>query len=584
MKESKIQYTTLDLIRDLGSFVKPYRKKFLLGTVIRLVSDIVWLYPAVAVGLMIDHLTESPQYDQQYISVILVLWAVASLLHYLGRDTAKYFIYYVAEQSGLDASYKTLKHLISLDLSWQEKENSGNKMKRIMHGYEGFNRLIRIFVDLVCESSVNAVFVLLILATFDPVIAGGMFLYMMTYYIISLFFLRKAKDQAYVVNKEEEHVQGQFYQIINNINTVKWLGLDRTLLPRFKGILTQLLSEIRKRILYFRRRAGVLGIYNDIFRISLLFYIIVGISNGDFKVGILAIFFSYFTKIQNAADELAMVTAEFIIQKIRIRRMMGILKQVPTVELTGGKNFPIRWKQLEIKNLSFAYNTRKYINRLDLTIKRGEKIGIVGLSGAGKTTLFKLLLSLYENYEGQILFDKTPLSEIKRSSYLEHTAVVLQETEVFNFSLADNISLAGKKKNEKQLEKAMEVAHIKEFLHKLPEGDNTLIGEKGVKLSGGEKQRVGIARAVYKNPQILFMDEATSHLDIDSEQMIQDSLKKFLSGITAVVIAHRLSTIKEMDRIVVMKEGRISEQGSFQYLMQKKGEFYRLWNKQIKKA
>jgi ABC-type multidrug transport system fused ATPase/permease subunit len=394
--------------------------------------------------------------------------------------------------------------------------------------------------------------------------------------------LRRAKEQSHVVNVQEEHVQGQFFEIVNNITTVKWMGLEKPLLMTFQKILKKLMKEIRLRIMYFRVQSGTLGLFNEVFRISLIAYIVYGITQGNYGVGLLAIFLNYFTKMQLAADELAVVTSEFIIQKIRISRMMGILNEKPLVEESGKLPFPKKWKKIELKNLNFSYLNQRYLYDVNLTINRGEKVGIIGLSGAGKTTILKLLLKLYTDYEGQILIDDVSLQDIKREEYLKHTAVVLQDTEVFNLSLADNISLSSTKRSAKNLRRAVETSHIKEFLHKLPDGINTLIGEKGVKLSGGEKQRVGIARAVYKEPEILFLDEATSHLDIDSEEMIQDSLKKFFKNITAIVIAHRLSTIKEMDRIIVMKAGRIIEQGSFSYLMSKKGEFHRLWNKQSK--
>ena len=577
-------YRNTDLIKDLIAFVAPYKKKFWWGTILRIISDIAWLYPAIAVGLLIDYLTLNiSNVDPWYVTLILGIFLLCSFLHYIGRDVAKYLIYQVGENAALDAAHRTLSHLISLDISWQEKENSGNKMKRISHGQEGIKHLVRIYVDLLIESTINTVFIIFILGAFDTLIAATMILYVVSYYILSLLLLRRAKDQSHRVNIQEEHVQGQFFEIINNITTVKWMGLEKPLLLTFQHILKKLMKAIKLRIRYFRIQSGSLGVFNEIFRITLLAYIVYGITQGNYGVGLLAIFLSYFTKMQLAADELAVVTSEFIIQKIRISRMMGILLEKPEVELSGTLKFPKRWKKLELKNLSFSYQKQKYLYDVNLTINRGEKIGIIGLSGAGKTTILKLLLKLYKDYEGQILFDDVSLQDIKREEYLKHTAVVLQDTEVFNLSLADNITLSSTKRSKKDLDRAMEITHINEFLYKLPEGMKTLIGEKGVKLSGGEKQRVGIARAVYKKPQLLFLDEATSHLDIDSEEMIQDSLKKFFENITAIVIAHRLSTIKEMDRIIVMKAGRILEQGSFSYLMSKKGEFYRLWNKQAKK-
>ena len=159
-------------------------------------------------------------------------------------------------------------------------------------------------------------------------------------------------------------------------------------------------------------------------------------------------------------------------------------------------------------------------------------------------------------------------------------AVVLQDTEVFNFSLRDNITIGAAEVKEDALQQALQVAHVNDFIAKLPQGLNTLIGEKGVKLSGGEKQRVGIARAVFKAPQLLLLDEATSHLDIESEEKIKDSLHTFFQHVTSVVIAHRLTTIQEMDRIILLEKGTVCEQGSFEELIARRGKFFNLWEKQ----
>ena len=221
------------------------------------------------------------------------------------------------------------------------------------------------------------------------------------------------------------------------------------------------------------------------------------------------------------------------------------------------------------------------LSRISFAIGRGEKIGIVGLSGAGKSTIFKLLLKEYEDYKGEIKFDGLSLREISPKDYYAQTAAVLQDTEVFNLSLRENITIGKEKFDRASFERALDVAHVRGFLHKLPQGVDTLIGEKGVKLSGGEKQRLGIARAVYKEPELLLLDEATSHLDIESEKKIQESLHEFFQSVTAVVIAHRLTTIKEMDRIIVIENGRIVEHGSFSKLMRTpRGRFRELWKKQ----
>jgi ABC-type multidrug transport system fused ATPase/permease subunit len=288
----------------------------------------------------------------------------------------------------------------------------------------------------------------------------------------------------------------------------------------------------------------------------------------------------YFGKIEESAYEFAETYSQFVTAKIAMLRMKEILQTEPKIENSGTKNFDPQWKKLFLKNLSFSYHGQKVLKNFFLEIKKGEKIGIIGISGTGKSTLFKLLLKLYDDYEGQILFDQNSLHDIKRSSFMKSVAVVPQDTELFNLSLEENITLCQNGKNRKLLEKSLKIAHVKDFTHKLPQGIKSLVGEKGIKLSGGEKQRVGIARAIYQEPEILLLDEATSHLDIESEKKIQKVLHDFFQNITAIVIAHRLSTIKEMDRIVVMDKGEVLEAGNFDELIKQKGKFYELWQKQ----
>ena len=214
--------------------------------------------------------------------------------------------------------------------------------------------------------------------------------------------------------------------------------------------------------------------------------------------------------------------------------MKKILNEPIKIDDENGKvSFSPDWKEISVKNVSFAYGENQVLNDISFNVRRGEKVGVVGVSGAGKSTLFKLLLKEREEFAGDILFDNTSIKQIKKNDYFKQVSVVLQDTEVFNFSLRDNITITNdiRKTDEKLLEQALATAHITELVDKLPKGLDTLIGEKGVKLSGGERQRLGIARAIFKQPEILLLDEATSHLDLESEEKIRDSLQKsYLDG------------------------------------------------------
>ncbi len=374
---------------------------------------------------------------------------------------------------------------------------------------------------------------------------------------------------------------GLMFQILNNIRTIKVLAIAEKILKVVDEYIADLYKKIKYRIFCFRSRNGILDLLIMAFRLGIIIFIALGIEHGRYEIGFLVLFYGYFNGLTQSVNELAETAQDFMVYKYGIARMQGILNERTIIEDEKDKvDFSRNWKNIIVKNLSFFYGENQVLKDISFEIKRGERVGIVGLSGAGKSTLIKLLLKEVENYEGEILIDNIPLRKIKRKSYLESIGVVLQDTEVFNFTLADNITIAGKEGTKNDLKKALDIAHVSDFTHKLPQGINTFIGEKGIRLSGGEKQRLGIARAIYKKPKILFLDEATSHLDIESEKKIKDSLHKFLKNITAVVIAHRLTTIKEMDKILVIEDGKRTEEGNYSELFASKGRFHELWENQ----
>jgi len=234
---------------------------------------------------------------------------------------------------------------------------------------------------------------------------------------------------------------------------------------------------------------------------------------------------------------------------------------------------------ITFENVAFTHDgiDETLFEKLDLHIRAGEKIGLVGHSGSGKTTLTRLLLRFGDLDSGQILIDGQNIAQLKQDDLRRNIAYVPQEPIMFHRSLMENIRYGQLDASDTQALKASKVAHAHEFIEQLPDKYDTLVGERGVKLSGGQRQRVAIARAMLKNAPILVLDEATSALDSESEVLIQDALWKLMEGRTAIVIAHRLSTIQKMDRIIVMEDGKIVEQGTHKELISKKGIYAGLW-------
>lgn len=237
---------------------------------------------------------------------------------------------------------------------------------------------------------------------------------------------------------------------------------------------------------------------------------------------------------------------------------------------------------IRLNKVTFAHpeSNGSLFNELSLSIKPGEKVGLVGHSGSGKTTLTKLLLRFSDIDSGTIEIDGHDITKIAQADLRGSITYVPQEPLLFHRSLAENIGYGNPKADMKQIKAVAKMAHAEEFIEKLPEGYDTLVGERGVKLSGGQRQRVAIARAMIKNAPILILDEATSALDSESETLIQEALWKLVEGKTAIIIAHRLSTIQKMDRIIVLEDGDIVEQGSHKELIRKNGVYADLWNHQ----
>jgi len=236
---------------------------------------------------------------------------------------------------------------------------------------------------------------------------------------------------------------------------------------------------------------------------------------------------------------------------------------------------------IECRNLSYSYNDdRRILDAVSFSMKKGQLTAIVGPTGAGKSTIINLLMRFYDCPPESIFIDGIDIRSFILDSYLSHVAIVSQETMLLNDSLRNNIAYGLKDVSEGALQKAVSRARLSDFVSQLPKGLDTIIGDRGVKLSGGEKQRVSIARALLKESEILILDEATSSLDSRTERMIQEAINEAIRGRTAIVIAHRLSTIKHADKIIVLKDGRVEEEGTLEDLLERKGTFFELWEEQ----
>ena len=576
-------YTNIQMLRDVWRFLSPYKGKVILATVVRACSDGVWLYAAWAFAEMVTFCTRYVPGDSlRPITLLFLGWIVMVLIRIFGQHFARISAFIASDRAALDAQISAMQQLCALDMAWHEHENTGNKVKRIGRGGESIDKLMRMWINTVIEITITFVGSLVVIALTDRWIALVTCVFLSAYSVLSYRTLVATRAAAQEVNAKEEELGGAVFEGMNTIRTLKVLNLSRPFLHRISALSDEVFVKVQRRIVTSQGRKILLNFCSNVFRIIALIVIVIGVLHGTYGVGFLVLFNFYFGRVIDMMGTISETAQEALMAKLGMARMMEVLQTPAYPEGKDAvRNFPKVWEKISVRNLSFSYGGDEILHDISFDLRRGERLGLVGLSGAGKSTLFKLLLKENEEYTGEIFVDDIPLRSIKKSSYYQKATVVLQETEVFNFSLRENVAIANpKKKNEVALKKALDIAHVTSFLHRLPQGIETMIGEKGVKLSGGERQRVGIARAVFKEPEILFLDEATSHLDVESEEKIQESLHVFFKNVTALVIAHRLTTIKEMDRILVLESGRIIESGTFAELYDRKGRFFELWEKQ----
>ena len=268
-----------------------------------------------------------------------------------------------------------------------------------------------------------------------------------------------------------------------------------------------------------------------------------------------------------------------------IKRLYEILdadSEVPQV--SNPKPFPSNWQKIEYKNVSFSYGEENVLKNINLTVDRGQKIALVGESGSGKSTLVNLLSRFFDPSEGEILIDGIPSTQFDLKDLRRQIALVTQDVFLFNDTIKNNIAYANLDRDPSDIETVLRSANALDFLNNSKDGLNAMAGERGSFFSGGEKQRISIARAMYKNSDLLILDEATSALDSASEAAVQKGLDELMKGKTAFIIAHRLSTVRNADRILVLKNGQIIEQGSHDSLVANKSEYYSFYQLQMSQS
>jgi len=472
--------------------------------------------------------------------------------------------------------------LMKLPISFFDTRMTGDIMQRINDHHR--------IEQLLTNSSLNTLFSLVNLVIFSIVLLlydyRLFFVYLVgasLYVIWITFFLKKRKELDYKRFSQVSQEQSKVIEIVNGMQEIKMHNAEKK--KRWDWEFLQVkLFKIQIKSLSLEQWQSVGGNFiNQIKDILVSFLSAKLVLSGNLTLGMMLSVQYIIGQLNSPLLQLVDFIRQTQDAKISLERLGEIHDKEDEVNKDEEYISDIPNEDIEVQNLSFRYlgSDEFVFDNLNLTIPYQKTTAIVGASGSGKTTLLKLLMKFYELNAGNIKIGNANLRNISPRIWRDHCGVVMQEGYVFNDTIAQNIAVGEDYIDKPKLKKSVEIANIRDFVEKLPLSYNTKIGNEGVGISGGQKQRLFIARAVYKSPDYIFFDEATSALDANNEKTIMENLAQFFKGRTAIVIAHRLSTVKQADKIIVLDKGKVVEEGNHKELVNLKGEYYRLVKNQL---
>ncbi|WP_136468526.1 peptidase domain-containing ABC transporter [Flagellimonas onchidii] len=583
-KLDKNEYDTENEISTWG-FVYPYlkrQKKVIVQLIIGLLgASLIQL----AFPFLTQNLVDVGIKNQDIHFVYLVL--IAQVFLFIGRTIIEvirgWLLLHVASRLNISLLSEFLIKLMNLPLAYYDKKQSGDILRRIKD-----HQRIEILLK---NSSLNALFSSvtfivfgIVLALYSLKIFSVFLIGTVLYFAYLLSFLSKRRRLDDTMFREETSEHNKLLEIIEGMQETK---LNNSEIYKRRGW-----EFIQSRIFNLKTKSLSLTQYqlvgsdfiNELKNIVITILAAKLVIDGEITLGMMLAISFIVGQLNSPVSQLI----EFILNlqdaKISISRILEIhnMQGEYSINETRISEVPVK-SDLLLEKVSFRYfgTDKLVLNDLSITIKKGEVTAVVGKSGSGKTTLLKLFLQYYEPIKGTIKVGNTNLNMIAQDKWRSLCGIVMQDGFIFDDTITRNIALGEEEIDSNKLEYAIEVAHIKEFIEGLPLNVNTKIGGNGLGISMGQKQRILIARAIYKDPSFLFLDEATSSLDANSEKEIIKNLEKFYQNRTVVIIAHRLSTVQNADNIIVMDEGKICEQGTHRELIATKGEYFKLVKNQL---
>ena len=486
-----------------------------------------------------------------------------------------------------DISRQVFEHLHRLSLRFHLERQTGGLTRDIERGTRGVGTLVNFTLYSIVPTAVEVLLVAAWLAWFYPpafalITLGALFAYVAFTFLVTEWRTHFRRE----MNELDSRANARAIDSLLNYETVKYFNNETFEAQRYdRSLASWQEAAIKSQASLSVLNIGQASIIATAASL-MLWQAVVGVEQGRMTIGDLVLVNAFLIQLYVPLNFLGVLYREIKQSVADMERLFGLMAQNQEVaDPPGAPALVVTKGCIQFKKVGFAYDPRRPILKdLDLEIEPGQTVAVVGSSGAGKSTLARLLYRFYDTQSGRICIDDQDIRFVQQDSLRRVIGIVPQDTVLFNDSLAYNIRYGKPDASEEELWQAIAASRLESLVQRLPDGLNTLVGERGLKLSGGEKQRVAIARAMLKKPAILIFDEATSALDSESERAIQKEIEEVSKGRTSIIIAHRLSTIRHASTIMVLEDGRLVEKGSHDHLLGLKARYFQLWELQAREA
>ncbi len=574
-------------IKKMLSYYKSHMRAFLMDMFFATLSAAI----ALTIPLVIRYVTSQLIYMDTDVILNRIVYIAMILLTLVAVDCySKFYISNQGHVMGAKIEYEMraeiFDHFQKLSFAFYDNQKVGQLMSRITSDLFDITELLHHGPENLILSIVKIIGALIILLTINPILALAAFA-VLPFMLAYAFALNKKMRQAFRQNRAKiAEINAQIEDNLSGIRVVKSFANEEIENRKFKVGNDGFLSAKKNSYFYMGSFHAGLGSFTTLIQVNVIVVGTILIAKGSVNVSDLLTFLLYISVFTDPVRTLIDFMEQFQNGYSGFERFMEIMNIEPDIQDTEGAVELADVKgNITFEDVSFQYeeNTEKVLNHINLNVPAGSYMALVGSSGAGKSTLCSLIPRFYDVTGGTIRIDGIDIRDVKLKSLRNQIGIVQQDVYLFAGTIMENIRYGKPDATEEEIIEAAKSANAHEFIMSFPDGYRTDIGQRGIKLSGGQKQRLSIARVFLKNPPILIFDEATSALDNESEKVVQDSLEKLAKNRTTFVIAHRLSTIKNAEKILVLSEDGIEEEGTHEELLAKKGTYEHLYMMQFQK-